>query len=146
MKKVERSALLPYAAADMFDLVNDIQSYPEFLPWCSQAEVLEQNEQQVIARLEFAKGGLKHSFTTRNQLNRPHRMQVDLVDGPFKHLVGYWEFWELEAHACKIVMELDFEFSTPMLDILVSPFFSLAIESMVSAFSERAQVVHGKKL
>ena len=92
MAQVDRSALVLHTAEQMFDLINDVERYPEFLPWCSKTEVVSRSDQELIATLYLSKAGLKYSFTTRNDLKRPNQMMLELVEGPFSSLAGIWDF------------------------------------------------------
>ena len=109
MKSVARSALLPYSTQQMFDVVNNVEAYPDFLPWCESSEVLEASEKSLTARLCIAKGGVKQSFVTRNDLNPPDHMHLQLVEGPFRILEGDWQFKPLGDDGCRIEMNLRFE-------------------------------------
>ena len=108
---VKKSALVRYSAAQMFDLVYDVGSYPSFLPWCAHAEQISATEDRICGRIEVARLGIHQTFSTCNRFERPHRMDIELLDGPFRKLHGAWRFSELRANACKVELELDFEFS-----------------------------------
>lgn len=141
---VDRSALVWHSAERMFALVNDIPSYPLFLPWCSAAEVHEVSEAEVLASIEVAKAGVKHRFTTRNKVAAPSRIDIDLVDGPFHVLQGRWFFKPLDVNASKVILELDFEFSGRLAKMAFGPIFSQAANSLVDAFCLRADQLYGK--
>lgn len=143
MARIERSALVGYSAQQMFDLVNDIPAYPEFVPGCVGAEVLEASASHKVARLDISKAGIRKSFTTRNDLHEPDRIDMTLVDGPFKALNGGWRFQKLEENACKIIFELDFEFSNRLLGMAFGKIFNEITSRMVDAFVVRAQQVYG---
>lgn len=143
MKTVKRQALLPYSAQQMFELVNDIEKYPEFLPNCVGATELERTDTDVVASLAVAKGGFEKTFTTKN-INSPYdSIDMTLVDGPFKHLDGRWVFTSLDDKACKIELEVNFEFSNILTSMAFSSVFNHLAESFVEAFSKRAAVVYG---
>lgn len=143
MKIIKREALLPYSAQQMFDLVDDIEKYPEFLPNCAGAKELERSEDAVIASLAVSKGGFEKEFTTRN-LNTPYKsIEMELIEGPFKHLSGYWTFSRLDEHACKVELVVSFEFTNRLASIAFSNIFSHLAESFVDAFSARAKTVYG---
>lgn len=142
MKKVSRSALLPYSAEQMFDLVNDVASYPEFLPWCSESQVLASSESEMLATLTVSKAGVSHSFTTRNQLDEPSSIRLSLVDGPFSSLEGRWQFSQLGGDGCKTEMDLKFDFNSTLLNATFGKVFSQAADTMVDAFCERAAEVY----
>ena len=109
MPSIQRSALVAHSAARMFDLVNDVAAYPRRFAWCEQAQVLEQDEGRMLARLDLGLGKLSTWFTTENRLERPHRIDMQLRDGPFRKLHGLWEFHALDESACKVSLRLDFE-------------------------------------
>jgi ribosome-associated toxin RatA of RatAB toxin-antitoxin module len=109
MPKIQRSALVEHSAARMFALVNDIAAYPRRFAWCEQAQVLEQDEGRIVARLDLGLGGLRTWFTTENTLSPPHHIDMQLRDGPFKRLSGRWQFHALDESACKVSLTLDFE-------------------------------------
>lgn len=143
MREVNRSALVPFPAEAMFDLVNDVASYPEFLPWCRNSRVLEESDEQMLATIDIARGGIHQSFTTRNTLQRPERLVLELVDGPFRSLYGEWRFESLREDACKVHLHLEFVFSNRLVSLAFGPVFSQVCESMLDAFVKRAQQVHG---
>ncbi|AGA34796.1 Putative oligoketide cyclase/dehydratase or lipid transport protein YfjG [Thioalkalivibrio nitratireducens DSM 14787] len=140
--RIQRSAVVPYSPEQMFALVNDIDAYPEFLPHCRSARVLETGEAEVKARIELAKGALHKSFTTRNRLDPPHRIRMQLVDGPFRRLQGGWQFNEHDG-GTRIVLDLEFEFSNRLMAMALGPVFNQLANSLVDAFVRRARVVHG---
>ena len=109
MPSIHRSALVEHSAARMFDLVNDVAAYPRRFAWCEQAQVLEQDESRMLARLDLGLGKLSTWFTTENRLERPHRIDMQLRDGPFRRLHGRWQFHALDEGACKVSLLLDFE-------------------------------------
>ena len=109
MPSIHRSALVEHSAARMFDLVNDVAAYPRRFAWCEQAQVLEQDEGRLLARLDLGLGKLSTWFTTENRLERPHRIDMQLRDGPFRKLHGLWEFHALDESACKVSLHLEFE-------------------------------------
>ena len=108
---IDKTALVMHSAERMFHLVNDVVRYPEFLPWCAGAEIHEQNPEQITASLEIARGGIRHTLTTRNQLLLPDAIEMNLVEGPFRNLTGRWRFKSLNNNACKVILSLEFEFS-----------------------------------
>ncbi len=143
MRKVERNALMPFSAQQMFDVVNDIGSYSQYLPWCVASEVLEQSESQVVARLEIAKGGMRQSFTTRNELDAPYHMSMSLLEGPFSKLQGDWYFKQLGDDGCKIEMTLSFDFDNRLMNATLGKVFSAAADKLVDAFCARADSIYG---
>ncbi len=144
MATVSRSALVPYSPQQMFDLVNDVEHYPEFLQWCESTEVLEDKPDEMLARLHLAFGGLKKSFTTRNRLQPGKMIEIRLVDGPFHHLEGFWRFNPLaDGGACKVVLDMEFDFSTPLVKFAFGPVFTQIANSLVDSFTKRARDVYG---
>jgi len=109
MPTITRSALVAHSAARMFPLVNDVAAYPRRLAWCSGAEVIASDDSRVLRRLELGIGGISTWFTTENTLSPPHRIDMQLRDGPFRRLEGHWEFHALDESACKVTLSLDFE-------------------------------------
>ncbi len=144
-KQIERSALVWHSAQEMFDLVNDVGSYPEFLPWCASAQIHDQSAEQLTASLEVAKGGVRQSFTTRNWLEHPRRIGIELVDGPFTRLGGEWIFQPLDERACKVMLSLEFALQGRVARLAFGNVFSQAANSMVDAFCRRAEQVYAQQ-
>lgn len=140
---IQRSALLPYPAQALYDLVNDVASYPQFLPWCSTSEVLEESEAHMRAGLTVAKGGISQRFVTRNQLVYGESIVMDLEQGPFKQLHGVWHFKALTDKACKISLDLAFDYDGPLIKATLGPLFNQAANTLVDAFCQRAKQLHG---
>ncbi|HTO20127.1 MAG TPA: type II toxin-antitoxin system RatA family toxin [Pseudomonas sp.] len=140
---IQRSALLPYPAQALYDLVNDVASYPQFLPWCSASEVLESDASQMRASLTVAKGGVSQRFITRNQLVPGESIVMDLEQGPFKQLHGVWHFKALTDKACKISLDLAFDYDGPLIKATLGPLFNQAANTLVDAFCQRAKQLHG---
>lgn len=146
MPLISRSALVPYSVEEMYRLVEDVETYPDFLPWCRSTEVLERNEQQVKASIEIAKGALNKSFTTINRMQPNKMIEMRLLKGPFKHLEGFWRFDALkDATACKISFDLDFEFESKLIAFAVGAVFNQIANTMVDAFCKRAVEVYGER-
>lgn len=143
MALVEKSVLVTYSAQQMFDLVDSIERYPEFLPWCGGADVKQRTEAAVVATLHIDYHHLKHSFTTENVRQAPGLIEMRLQEGPFRHLEGSWRFMELAADACKVEFRLHYEFSSRTLESLVSPVFGMIAGTLLDAFVERAEKVYG---
>lgn len=143
---MSRSALVPYSPGEMFALVDGIESYPEFLPWCSGSEVHERAEEQVRASIELSRAGISKSFTTLNQNVLAESIHVSLVSGPFRKLDGSWLFHGLGESACKVEFKVNFEFSSALLARVFGPVFEDTVNSLVGAFVRRAEVVYGKRL
>ncbi len=141
--RIHRSALVMHSNEEMYALVNDVPSYPLFLPWCSRAEVLEHQTAHMLARVEVSKGGVRQSFTTRNDLSIEDKIMMELVDGPFSFLRGEWEFSALRDDACKVALTLEFELKKSLTKMAFGPVFNQAANSMVDAFCARAKQVYG---
>ncbi|MDX3772990.1 type II toxin-antitoxin system RatA family toxin [Chromatiaceae bacterium AAb-1] len=144
MPQIERSALVFYSAQQMFELVNDIADYPQFLPGCTSARIISQSEQDMVACLQVSKAGIGHSFTTRNVLYPYQRIVMQLVDGPFKSLEGGWEFQPLNEYACKVILKLEFEFSSKLIQFAFGKVFNELTAAMINAFTQRAKQVYGE--
>jgi len=140
--KVNRSALLHYSARQMYDLVVDIERYPEFLNWCSDARIIERGDNEVVAAIEIRFKGLHRSFTTRNRMEPGRAVRIELVDGPFRTLNGIWKFLELDADSSKIELDLEFDFSSALLARIVGPVFSQIANRQLDAFQRRAEQVY----
>ncbi|NWO06098.1 MAG: type II toxin-antitoxin system RatA family toxin [Alteromonadaceae bacterium] len=142
--QIDKTALVMHSAEQMFRLVNDTNRYPEFLPWCTDANVHEEADGQRRASLKISKGGMHHWFTTRNRVSEPERIELELVDGPFKHLTGLWQFQRLDDNACKVVLTLNFEFSGSLARMAFGPVFKYVANAMVDAFCRRADEIYGR--
>lgn len=142
MRRIERSALVPFSNSQMFALVNDVNAYPEFLPGCVGAELLSQGEGWLEARLELSRSGFKQSFVTRNELIFPSAITMTLTEGPFKTLVGEWQFCALSETACKIIFWLEFEFSNKLIGFAASKVFEQVASEQVDAMCQRAKIIY----
>lgn len=142
MPSIQRSALVAHSAQAMFDLVNDVASYPQFLPGCTDSKVLEQTQESMKASLLVAKAGIKQWFTTHNNCLPGQRIDMQLVDGPFRSLSGGWTFSALSEEACKIELNLEFEFTNKLAEVAFGKVFNSLASSMVAAFTERAKKVY----
>jgi ribosome-associated toxin RatA of RatAB toxin-antitoxin module len=147
MREIQRSALVPYTPAQMFALVDDFERYTEFLPWLSAASLIERTETERVGRLEMARAGLREHFTTRNLVTPPRRMEMCLLDGPFRVFEGVWTFdpigAEVTPRGSRIALELRFEFKNRMMDMLLAPKFASSCDTLVDAFVKRAKTVYG---
>ncbi|MGR6834928.1 SRPBCC family protein [Aliivibrio wodanis] len=142
MPQVSRSALVPFSAKQMYDLVNDVASYPQFLPGCSGSKVMEQTESSMVASVDVAKAGIKKTFTTKNTLIDAQLIGMNLVDGPFKSLTGGWHFTALDETACKVELKLDFEFTNALVAMAFGKVFQELTNNMVNSFTQRAKQVY----
>lgn len=145
MRKVARSALVPYSAREMFALVDDVESYPDFLPWCSGAVIDAQEGDTMVATLELHKGGMTKKFTTRNTRTPYSAIDLALVGGPFRSLAGGWRFRELGEGGCQVSLELEFAFDSRLVDMMFGPFFEDTCKSLIDAFTRRAEDVYGSQ-
>ncbi|MBC9249414.1 ubiquinone-binding protein [Pseudomonas alcaligenes] len=141
--RIQRSALLPYPASALYELVNDVASYPQFLPWCSASCVLESSAEEMRASLTVAKGGLSQQFMTRNRLVAGQSIEMKLVEGPFSQLHGLWEFKALGDKACKISLDMTFDYAGPLVKATLGPLFTQAANTLVDAFCQRAKQLYG---
>jgi ribosome-associated toxin RatA of RatAB toxin-antitoxin module len=142
MANICRSALVAFSAESMFDLVNDVKSYPQFLPGCAETKVIDEDEENMTAAVLIAKAGVRQWFTTQNGLKRGHYIKMTLVEGPFSHLSGGWTFTPLADDACKIELDLDFQFSSRLAELAFGKVFSTIAGNMVKAFTDRAKEVY----
>lgn len=142
MPQIERLALVPYSALQMYHLVNDIPSYPQFLNWCSHAQILESDQRSMLASIAVEVAGIEQSFTTRNTLQPGQAIHLEAIDGPFHHLDGHWAFRELGDDGCKVLLTLDFSFSSGLLSSAFSGGFSLVAGMLVADFCKRADQLY----
>ena len=143
MAVVRKSVFLGYSAEQMYALVNQVEDYPQFLPWCGGVNVKQREPDRLVATLAINYHGVKHAFTTENTNAPPTLIMMTLIEGPFKHLDGTWSFKPLRADACKIEFELHYEFSSKMLEQIIGPVFGMIANSFVESFCKRAEVVYG---
>lgn len=144
MPTINKQAVVSYKQEQMYDLVNDIESYPQFVPWCEGSQVLSRSEDEVRASLSFARGGISKSFTTMNRL-QPHKMiEIRLLDGPFKMLEGFWRFEKVDDQYSKVGLDLEFEFSSRLVAMMFGPVFHQVATMLVTAFTARAKEVYRK--
>jgi ribosome-associated toxin RatA of RatAB toxin-antitoxin module len=144
MMRIQKSALVPYSTAQMYALVSDVEAYPEFLPWCTGARFLSRGEHEVTAQVAISKGAIRQSFTTRNRLHRDERIDMQLVDGPFKRLSGAWRFDPVGggANGSMVSLHLEFEFSSKLLAMTFGRAFQSIANSMIDAFCTRAHALY----
>jgi len=142
---IQRSALVPYSDHEMYQLVADIPSYPAFLPWCGGARIVTRAPEMVVAEIGIAYKGVHKTFTTRNLLQPDKMMEMQLVEGPFRHLHGYWRFTPLDALASKIALDLEFEVANRLLAMMLTPVFSGIATDLVEGFRRRAVALYGAR-
>lgn len=146
MKQVKKSILLWYSTRQMFDLVRNVRDYPAFMPWCERAEVSDETDLGMTARLYLGYRGVRQSFTTRNTHVPERSVSMQLVDGPFSTLDGLWQFLPVgDGQACRIQFELSYAFSSRALEAVVSPVFDRIADTFVDAFVQRAEQVYGSR-
>lgn len=145
MTVIHKSALVSYSAHEMYGLVADIESYGKFLPWCGGSRIVARDPDSVTAAIDIAYHGVHKTFTTRNRLEPDRVMELHLVDGPFKFLQGEWRFEELDDRACKVSLDLKFEFSNRLLAFAIGPVFSNIANGLVDSFQRRAEEMYGKR-
>ena len=143
MTLIDRSALLPYTANRLFDLVNDIESYPGYMNGCVGAQILRREEDVVEARLDLAQGGIAQSFATRNRLQPHTSIELELIEGPFNHFAGRWRFQPLGDAACKVSLNLEFHMNSRFLSAAAARLFESVTGDLIRAVTERARQLHG---
>ena len=144
MTVVQKSALVKFSAQQMFDLVDDIESYPKFLPWCSGSRIIRREGDIVEGEIQIAKAGFHKTFATRNRIDRGGKIFLSLLEGPFSTLEGVWDFMPLREDASKISLNLEFEISGTLASLAFGPVFNQICNTMVTSFTQRAKVVYGK--
>ena len=142
MRKVSRSALVPYSAAQMYALVKDVEAYPSFLPWCNDAEVHVRQPEYIEASLELHRHGISKRFRTRNALQEDVSLGIELLGGPFRRLSGGWRFEQLGDAGSKVSLNLEFEFDSRATDIVFGRFFEKTCNSLVDSFTQRAATMY----
>lgn len=142
MPSIRRSTIVPYSAENMYALVNDIARYQEFVPYCTSSIIHTQNNETIHATLTLSAKGIKKSFSTLNRLQKNCRMDIELVDGPFKHLTGFWKFEDRDHNQSEVILELDFELSNKMFAMMFGPVFQQVSSSLVDAFVGRAKEIY----
>lgn len=144
MTHINRSALLPYSSEAIFDLVNDIEAYPLYMDGCVGAKIVKKEWQVIEAQLDLAKGRIRQSFTTRNRLDSPKSIHMELVEGPFSRFDGRWFFQSLSEDACKVILDLQFSVSNKLVGMAARRLFDSVSNNMVDAVCQRASIVYGK--
>lgn len=143
MAVVHKTVLINYSAEQMFRLVDRVEDYPEFLPWCGGVDIEARHDNRLKAKLKINYHGLKQSFTTENTNVAPSTMTMRLVEGPFKHFEARWNFKALRDDACKIEFDMQYEFSSRILESVIGPVFGMIANSFVDSFCKRAEQVYG---
>lgn len=144
MTRISRSSLVLHTSDQMFDLVNDIEAYPAFLPWCKSSQIISKSDRVVTASVTMSKAGLTHSFSTENTNLYGESIKIKLVDGPFNHLEGLWQFKPIGNNdGTRVQLDMDFEISNGILAVALGPVFTQISGSLVDAFCKRAQEIYG---
>ncbi len=143
MTSIRKSVLVPYSTGQIYDLIEAVENYPQFLPWCNFCAVHERSQQGMQATLGIGWGGLNQRFTTINQHFPSEKIVLNLKDGPFKSLTGQWLLAALTPQACKVSLELDYQFANSIIEKLIAPVFDPIAASLIDAFVERADQVYG---
>lgn len=142
MTVINRSLVVPFSTKQMYDLVNDIKSYPEFLPWCTKTTILSEDEDEVRATLLLSYGGFRKSFTTCNRLQKNKMIEIRLIDGPLSQLEGFWRFEPVSKTSSKVILDLEFEIAHRLFNLPFQAIFHQVANSLVDAFSQRATKVY----
>ena len=143
MAHVSRSALIGYSAQQMFDLVNDIEQYPQFMQGCRSARVISKSDKELVGELSLAKAGVTQTFVTRNSIIAPSRIEMKLEEGNFSKFSAVWQFEALTEAACKVSFEMEFEFKYGLVDLAVGKLLSGSANNLVDALVDRAKLVYG---
>ena len=145
MTEISKTTVVPYTPEEMYVLVNDIESYPAFLPWCSAAKILTQQEESLTATLSLALGKIKQSFTTENTMQDGSRIEIQLIEGPFKHMSGYWKFNPEDEQSCHIQLQMNYEFKNKIIKYALGKVFYIVMDTLVESFVQRAQQIYGNR-
>lgn len=145
MNVLNKHAIVPFSTHQMFELVNNIEDYPRFLPWCHSSQIIKRSKKEVVASIQISWKGISKTFTTRNLLYPYDRMKIELVDGPLKHLDGLWAFQRFDDRACKVSLDLEFEFAGSFVDTFFQPVFQHIANTLVDSFCKRAVDVYGSE-
>ena len=142
IREIRRSALVTFSPEQMFDLVIDVERYPQFLPWVAGAELHQRSEHDLLASMSMSRGGVTERFTTRNEFDRPAYMTMQLVEGPFRLLAGRWTFTPIGSAGTRVELEMRFEFASPVISVLFGKSFEQSCGQLIDAFIARARQMH----
>jgi ribosome-associated toxin RatA of RatAB toxin-antitoxin module len=142
IREIKRSALVTFSPEQMFDLVIDVERYPQFLPWVTGAELHQRSEHDLLASMSMSRGGVTERFTTRNAFDRPAFMTMQLVEGPFRLLAGRWSFTPIGSAGTRVELEMRFEFANPVVAVLFGKSFEQSCGQLIDAFIGRARQIH----
>jgi ribosome-associated toxin RatA of RatAB toxin-antitoxin module len=145
MHKIEKSAIVLHQKTTMFSLVDRVEDYPKFLPWCGKTEILYRDKNKTTASIEINFKGIKQTFTTENQKINEDVMKIKLVDGPFKYLSGEWAFKELDKDSCQIQLKLEYQFSNIILEKLIAPVFNIIANTFIDEFIKQANKINNDR-
>jgi ribosome-associated toxin RatA of RatAB toxin-antitoxin module len=138
MHNIHKSAIVLHSAQKMFELVDSVENYPQFLPWCGSTQIIERDNNKTIASIEINYKGIRQTFTTKNTKKQNQEMNIKLIDGPFKSLSGQWMFKNLDKDSCQIELKLEYEFSNIILEKLISPVFNMIANTFIDEFIKEA--------
>ena len=138
MHNIHKSAIVLHSSKKMFQLVDSVENYPHFLPWCGSTQILERDNSKTIASIEINYKGIRQTFTTENTKKQNQEMIIKLIDGPFKSLSGEWMFKNLDKDSCQIELKLEYEFSNVILEKLISPVFNMIANTFIDEFIKEA--------
>lgn len=141
MPIIKHEKIVPYSPQQMFALVNGVEDYPNFVPYCKSATILKEQLDERNVRLDFAKGALHKSFTTCNRVQQDKMIHMRLLDGPFNHLEGFWQF-ETVSEGCHVSLDMEFEFASKLLAMAFGPIFNTVTNTLVDVFCERAKQIY----
>jgi ribosome-associated toxin RatA of RatAB toxin-antitoxin module len=142
---IHKSTLVPYSADEMYALVNDIESYPDFLRWCKRTQILYATDTNLQATIAVEAGKIKQSFTTENSMQPGREINMQLVEGPFKYLRGKWQFEPQADQTCRITLDIQFEFKNKLFKLALNKMFNYIMNSMIGSFSQRACEIYGER-
>ena len=145
MTSISKSAAVSHSAEQMYELVNDVEAYPSFLPWCTDSSIISRGDDYMTASISLAKGKVRQTFTTRNTMLPGRRIEISLLKGPFKHLEGYWLFEPKDDHSCHVYIKMDFEFSNKLVRLALEKIFSHIINTLIETFTRRADQIYGEQ-
>lgn len=145
MTTISRHAIVSHSAEEMYQLVVDVESYPEFLPWCASTSIISDGDEEVEVRMDIAYKGIRKSFTTRNRLQKGKTMEMHLVSGPFENLQGFWRFEALDDSACKVSLDLEFDFSSKLVAMTLGKVFNEIAGKLMDNFCRRADEIYGNE-
>ena len=145
MHNIHKSAIVLHPAQKMFQLVDSVENYPQFLPWCGSTQIIERDNDKTIASIEINYKGIKQTFTTENTKKQNQEMSIKLIDGPFRSLSGEWMFKNLDKDSCQIELKLEYEFSNVILEKLISPVFNMIANTFIDEFIKEANSSNNDK-